>query len=131
MSRTIYLHMSTKDLTRARAFYTALGFGVNEAMSGATSVCIAISEAIHVMLTEEAVWATFSPRAACDTSRHLEVLNCLSCASRAEVDDLVRRAVAAGGSTTEAAEDLGFMYQHSFLDPDGHAWNLFHVTGKM
>jgi predicted lactoylglutathione lyase len=47
------------------------------------------------------------------------------------VDDLVRRAVAAGGSTTEAAEDLGFMYQHSFLDPDGHAWNLFHVTGKM
>jgi predicted lactoylglutathione lyase len=44
------------------------------------------------------------------------------------VDDLVKRAVTAGGSTCEEAEDHGFMYQHSFLDLDGHGWNLFHTA---
>lgn len=128
MIRAIFVHVSTKDLPRARAFYTALGFTINEGMSGEKHVCIVISETIQLMLSEEAVFATFSPRALCDTSKFLEVLNCLSCSSRAEVDDIVRKAVAAGGSTVEEAEDHGFMYQHSFLDPDGHAWNLFHVT---
>jgi predicted lactoylglutathione lyase len=128
MSRQIFIHLSTKDVLRARAFYTALGFTVNDAFSGEACVCISISDTIQVMLSAESAFATFSPRAICDTSKYLEVLNCLTCASRAEVDDLVRRAVGAGGSTVEEAEDHGFMYQHSFLDPDGHGWNLFHMT---
>ncbi|MFZ2282025.1 MAG: VOC family protein [Prosthecobacter sp.] len=127
MIRAIVVHLSTKDLPRARVFYTALGFTVNEGMSGEKHVCIVISETIHLMLSEESVFTTFSPRAVCDTSKYLEVLNCLQCSSRAEIDDLVRKAVAAGGTTVEEAEDHGFMYQHSFLDPDGHAWNLFHT----
>ncbi|WP_395749677.1 VOC family protein [Prosthecobacter sp.] len=87
-----------------------------------------MSDTIHLMLSEESVFITFSPRAVCDTSNYLEVLNCLKCSSRVEIDDLVRKAVAVGGCTVEEAEDHGFMYQHSFLDPDGHAWNLFHTT---
>ena len=128
MIRAIVFHLSTKDVPKARAFYTALGFTVSDRMSGESCVCIVISDSIQLMLSEESVFATFSPRALCDTSKFLEVLNCLSCASRIEVDDLVRKAVAAGGTTGEEAEDHGFMYQHSFLDPDGHAWNLFHMT---
>lgn len=128
MSRTIIVHLSTKDLPRARAFYTALGFTPNDQFSGETCVCLVIRSTIQLMLSAEATFATFSPRAICDTSTHLEVLNCLSCSSRAEVDDLVRKAVEAGGSTCEEAEDHGFMYQHSFLDPDGHGWNLFHMV---
>lgn len=128
MIRAIFVHLATKDVSRARAFYTALGFTVNESMSGEKHVCIVMSDTIHLMLSEESVFTTFSPRAVCDTSKYLEVLNCLSCSSRSEVDDLVRKAVAAGGTTVEEAEDHGFMYQHSFLDPDGHAWNLFHTT---
>lgn len=128
MTRQIYIHVSTKDVSKAQAFYTALGFTRNETMSGENHVCIVISDTIHLMLSAEPTFATFSPRAICDTSKFLEVLNCLTCSSRAEVDEMVRKAVEAGGSTVEPAEDLGFMYQHSFLDPDGHAWNLFHVT---
>ena len=127
MSRKIVLHMSTKDVKRARAFYTALGFTVNAQFSGEGSVNIVISDTISAMFSAESVFTTFSPRAICDTSKALEVLNCLTCSSRSEVDDLVRKAVAAGGTTVEEAEDHGFMYQHSFLDPDGHAWNLFHM----
>ncbi len=128
MSHKIVVHLSTKDVPRARAFYATLGFTPNEQFSGDTCVCIVISDTIQLMLSVESVFCTFSPRAICDTSKFLEVLNCLSCSSRAEVDDLVKRAVEAGGATCEEAEDHGFMYQHSFLDPDGHGWNLFHMV---
>lgn len=128
MSRKIVVHLSTKDVPGARAFYTALGFAPNEAFSAATCVCLIISDTIHLMLSEESVFSTFSPRGICDTSKYLEVLNCLTCSSRAEVDDLVKKAVEAGGSICEEAEDHGFMYQHSFLDPDGHGWNLFYMA---
>lgn len=40
MIRAIFVHLSTKDVPRARAFYTALGFTVNEGMSGEKHVCI-------------------------------------------------------------------------------------------
>lgn len=130
MSRKIFVHLSTKDVSKAQAFYTALGFTRNEQFSGESHVCLVISDTIQLMLSAEPVFATFSPRAVCDTSKYLEVLNCLTCSSRAEVDDMVKKAVEAGGSTCEEAEDLGFMYQHSFLDLDGHAWNLFYAAEK-
>lgn len=128
MSRKIIVHLATKNVPGARAFYTALGFAVNEEMSGKTHVCVVMSDAISVMLSAEATFATFSPKAVCDTSKCLEVLNCLTCSSRAEVDEMIRRALAAGGTTFEEAEDHGFMYAHSFIDPDGHGWNLIHMT---
>lgn len=128
MIREIIVHLHTQDVPRARAFYTALGFSVNEEISGDTSVSIIMSETIQVMLSEVSTFATFSPRGICDTSKYLEVLNCLTCSSRSEVEDLVRRALAAGGSVFEEAEDHGFMYQQSFLDPDGHGWNLIHMS---
>lgn len=129
MDRKIILHFSTKDVSRARGFYTALGFSVDEAFSGEACVCIVMSNTISVMFSAEELFSKFSPRAICDTSKSLEVLSCLSCASREEVDDLIKKALAAGGSVFEEAEDHGFMYQHSFLDPDGHGWNLIHMPG--
>jgi hypothetical protein len=52
------------------------------------------------------------------------VLVCLSCESRAEVDDLVHKAVAAGGTIFRDPQDHGFMYGHAFRDLDGHVWEL-------
>lgn len=129
MTRKIIVHLSTKDVPRAQSFYTALGFTLNEDFSGENCVCMVVSETIQIMLSAEAVFATFSPRAVCDTSKALEVLNCLTCGGREEVDEMIQKAVQAGGAIAEPAEDHGFMYQHSFLDPDGHGWNLFHMSG--
>jgi predicted lactoylglutathione lyase len=52
------------------------------------------------------------------------MLVCLSCESRARVDDLVAKAVAAGGTAHLEAKDYGMMYGHGFQDPDGHIWEL-------
>jgi predicted lactoylglutathione lyase len=54
----------------------------------------------------------------------------LSCASRAEVDELVRKAIAAGGHHAMDPQDHGFMYGWSFYDPDGHHWEVFWMDPK-
>ena len=51
-----------------------------------------------------------------------EGLFALSCGSRAEVDDLVKKALAAGGTHAMDPRDQGFMYIRSFYDLDGHHW---------
>lgn len=128
MNTSIFVNLPVADLPRARDFFQALGFTFNEEYGDDTAACVVISEHIHVMLLTHAKFREFTPKAICDPRQSVEVLNCLSCDSRAEVDELVRRAVAAGGSTYAEPKDYGFMYQHSFQDPDGHAWELVHMA---
>ena len=91
-------------------------------------MCIVVSDAISVMLLMHARFRDFMPKAVCDTSKAVEVLLGLSCESREEVDGLVAKAIAAGGSTYDKPEDYGFMYTHSFVDLDGHGWGLLHMS---
>src|SRR3569623_2608051 len=89
--------------------------------------CIVISDTIFVILGTHDKFREFTPKAICDTSKAVEVLLNLTRESREEVDSLVAKAIAAGGSTYDKPEDFGFMYTHSFVDPDGHGWGLFHM----
>lgn len=82
---------------------------------------------IFVMILTEAKFKTFTPKEICDATKSTEVLVCLSLASRAEVDETVRKAVAAGGSTYNEPKDYGFMYGHGFQDLDGHIWELIYM----
>jgi uncharacterized protein len=128
MSKQIFLNLPVSDLAKSMAFFKALGFSNNPQMSGDDGACIVISDTIFVMLATHDKFRDFTPKAICDTSKAVEVLINLSCESREEVDALVAKALAAGGSTYDKPEDLGFMYSHSFLDLDGHGWGLFHVS---
>ncbi|MEI7700694.1 MAG: glyoxalase/bleomycin resistance/extradiol dioxygenase family protein [Planctomycetia bacterium] len=128
MSRQIFLNLPVSNLAKSMAFYKALGFSNNPQMSGDDAACIVISDTIFVMLATHEKFREFTPKAVCDTSKAVEVLINLSCESPEEVDALVARALAAGGSTYDKPEDLGFMYSHSFLDLDGHGWGLFHMS---
>jgi predicted lactoylglutathione lyase len=130
MTKQIFLNLPVADLAKSKAFYQALGFSLNPDFSDGTGACVVISDSIFVMLCPHAKFREFTPKAICDTSKAVEVLINLKCASKQEVDDLVARALAAGGSTYDKAEDLGFMYSHSFVDPDGHGWGLFHLPAQ-
>ena len=103
-------------------------FVYNPQFSDDTAACIVISDAIFVMLGTHAKFREFTPKAVCDTSQAVEVLISLSCESREQVDELVAKALAAGGSTYDKPEDFGFMYTHSFVDLDGHGWGLLHMV---
>ena len=84
-----------------------------------------VSEQAFVMLLTKPFFQGFTKRKIGDTSTHTEVLSALSCGSRAEVDEMVEKAVAAGGSHAMDPQDHGFMYAWSFYDPDGHHWEVF------
>lgn len=127
MNKQIFLNLPVADLPKSMGFYQALGYSLNPQFTGDTAACVVISETIFVMLGTHAKFREFTPKAICDTTQAVEVLINLSCESRQEVDDLVAKAVAVGGSTYDKAEDFGFMYTHSFVDPDGHGWGLFHM----
>ncbi len=124
MARQIFVNLPVKDLDRSVAFFTRLGFTFNPDFTDETATCMVVSDDIFVMLLTEAKFKTFTPKAIADATRSTEVLVCLSCESRAEVDDTVRKAVAAGGTTYNEPQDHGFMYAHGFQDLDGHIWEL-------
>lgn len=124
MSRKIFVNLPVKDLDRAVTFFTALGFRFNPQFTDENATCMIVSDTIYVMLLREEYFRTFTPKEVCDSTRHTEVLVALSSESREAVDEMVRKAVAAGGSTYADPQDHGFMYQHGFQDPDGHIWEL-------
>ena len=124
MARQIFVNLPVKDLDRSVAFFTRLGFTFNPDFTDETATCMIVSDDIFVMLLTEAKFKTFTPKAIADATRSTEVLVCLSCESRAEVDDTVTKAVAAGGTTYSEPQDHGFMYAHGFQDLDGHIWEL-------
>ena len=127
MSRLIFINLPVKDLKRSMDFFKALGFDHNPQFTDETGACIVISEVIHVMVLTEPKFAVFAPNPISDARATTEVLNALSCSSREEVDDLVRKAVAAGGNTYSEPRDHGFMYGHGFQDPDGHIWEVYYM----
>ena len=128
MNRKIFVNLPVGDLQKSIAFFTELGFGFNAEFTDATAACMVVSGDIFVMLLTREKFATFTPRAICDAKQSTEVLLCLSCETRNEVDTMVRNAVAAGGATHREPQDHGFMYEHSFQDPDGHIWEVVHMA---
>ena len=128
MSKKIFINLPVANLPKALTFYKALGYVQNMEFSNDAGACMIVSDTIYVMLLTHPQFRTFTPKDVCDTSKAVEVLLSLSCESREEVDSLVAKALAAGGSTYDKPEDLGFMYSHSFLDPDGHGWGVLHMS---
>jgi predicted lactoylglutathione lyase len=124
MSTKIFVNLPVKQLDNAMAFYSAIGFTNNPQFTDETAACMIVSEDIYVMLLTHPKFKQFTPKEISDATKASEVLNCLSCESRADVDGMVRKAVAAGGSTFSDPQDHGFMYHHSFQDPDGHIWEV-------
>ncbi len=125
MSRQLYINLPVDDLDRSIAFFRALGFDFNPKFTDENATCVVISDQINVMLLVRPFFAGFTPKPIADARSTTEVLLALSCDSRAEVDALIAKAVAAGAATSMECRDLGFMYQHDFEDLDGHLWEVF------
>jgi uncharacterized protein len=124
MRTEIYVNLPVKDLKRSNAFFQSLGFGLNPKFSNDQASCVILGENIFAMLLLENFFTTFTDKPISDATKSTEVLVCLSCESRASVDDLVAKAIAAGGRAPRKPQDQGFMYGHGFEDPDGHIWEL-------
>jgi predicted lactoylglutathione lyase len=111
-------------MERSQAFFKSLGFSFNPQFTNEQGACMVVSEDIFVMLLVEPFFQTFTKKPISDARKSTEVLVCLSCESRDEVDQLVKKSLAAGGTAPNAPQDHGFMYAHGFEDLDGHVWEL-------
>lgn len=128
MHGQIFVNLPVKQLDRSIAFFKGLGYSFNPDFTDENATCMIVGENIFVMLLTEPFFGGFTPKPISDATKATEVLVCLACASREEVDDLVKKAVAGGGSTYSEPKDHGFMYQHGFQDVDGHMWELVHMS---
>ena len=125
----IFVNLPVRDLEASRTFFAALGYTFNPQFTNQDAACMVISDSIFVMLLVEPFFQGFTPRPLCDARSHTEVITCLSAPSRAAVDALVDKALAAGASEPMPARDYGFMYQRGFQDLDGHLCEIAYMDG--
>src|SRR5262245_53288314 len=127
MKTQIFVNLPVKDLKRSNAFFKQLGFELDPKLSDERASCLILGENMYAMLLVESFFQTFTNKTICDATKSTEVLVCLSCESRGKVDELVKKAVAAGGRVPREPQDHGFMYGHGFEDLDGHIWELIYM----
>jgi uncharacterized protein len=120
----IFLNLATNDLDASKKFFTGLGFEINAQFSDDTTASIPLSETIVVMVHTPQKYREFTKKEIADSTKSSEVLIALSAESREKVDELVEKAVAAGGSVSGETQDHGFMYGRAFDDLDGHTFEV-------
>ncbi|BDA79597.1 extradiol dioxygenase [Leptospira kobayashii] len=118
-----FLNLPVKNLDKSIQFFTKLGFTFNPDFTDEKATCMIINEHSFAMLLVEEYFETFSKLPISKGSR--EYILALSLTSRSEVDEMVKIALSSGGKPANDAQDHGFMYSCSFLDPDDHLWEVF------
>src|SRR3954447_20774839 len=103
----IFVKLPVQDLSTAREFYAALGYGINEAFSDDRTVSVVIDDNIVIQLITRELFAQYMPTEVGKPSQVTTVVTVLTANSRAEVDELVAKAGAGGGRIGPAAETDG------------------------
>ena len=127
MATKIFVNLPVNDLQKSIGFFTKLGFTFNPQFTDETATCMIIGENIFAMLITKERFKEFTKKEICDATRSTEVLIALDAENQEKVDEMVQKAVAAGGSTYADPKDYGWMYYHSFADLDGHQWELMYM----
>ncbi|MBD0383682.1 VOC family protein [Paenibacillus sedimenti] len=122
-----YVNLPVKDLSKSIEFFKTVGFEFNSQFTDDNAGCMVINENTFVMLLMEEFYKSFTKKEVTDTVSNSEVIMGLSAQSKQEVDELVNKALAAGGKPANDPMDQGFMYAWSFHDIDGHLWELIYM----
>jgi predicted lactoylglutathione lyase len=125
MTTSVFINLPVTDLDASKRFFSALGWTVNPDFTNDDAAALVVSDTIYVMLLTHGHFERFTKKPIADATATTEVLNALSFESRAEVDEIVDKALAAGASIYSDTNDHGFMYQRAFADLDGHQWEVF------
>lgn len=123
MPTMIFVNVAVDDLATSKAFYEALGWSINPHFTDDNAACVVISDTIHLMVLVKPFFQQFTSKSIVDATVSNEMQLSLSADSKEEVDSMLAKALAAGG-TASGSQDFGFMYSKSFDDPDGHHWDV-------
>lgn len=125
--KQIFVNLPVKDLKRSVDFFTKVGFTFNPQFTNDNATSMIIGENIFAMLLVEDYFRTFTNKPLADAKNSTEVINAFSVNSRQEVDDIITKAIEAGGKQYKDNQDYGWMYGRNFEDLDGHQWEFFYM----
>lgn len=126
--RKIFINLSIENLERTLTFFRGLGFEFNPKFSDHTTACMLLNPGAYVMLLQADRFKEFvKRRPVVSANAGTSALYALELSSRAEVDSFAAKVDALGGTAAGEPMDLGFMYQRSFHDLDGHHWEIFYM----
>ena len=124
MPRMLFVNLPVLDIPRSVDFFTRLGFEFDRRFTDERATCMVVGGQAFVMLLVRPFFASFTSRDVPEPGVSTEAVLSVSATSREEVDTLVDRALAMGGTSSNEPSDEGFMYGRSFFDLDGHAWEV-------
>ena len=127
MVKQIFVNLTVKDLEAAKQFWLKLGFTFNPQFTDENGAALVIGENIFAMLLVPTFFSTFTKKQLSDPFTTIEVINALGVESKEEVDSIMEKVLAAGGTTSRPTDDYGWMYSRSFQDIDGHLWELVYI----
>jgi len=120
MVTSIFVNLPTSDLDRSKAFYEAIGWKINPLFTDENAACVIIDDNSFLMVLTRDFYATFTDKPIVDPKTSVQTQVAFSRDSRDEVDAILEKALAAGGTEHRTAQDYGFMYSRDFEDPDGN-----------
>jgi predicted lactoylglutathione lyase len=127
----IYVNLAVNDLEKSKTFFSKLGFEFKPEFTNEHGACVILADNIYSMLLTKPFFKNFIPdREMADPIKHIQTLNCISVAKRSDVDEIIKRAVDAGGRAYHEPQDHGFMYGQAFEDLDGHLWEVLSYEPK-
>ena len=122
--RKIFVNLPVRDLKKTVDFFTKLGFTFDPRFTDENATCMIIGKDSSVMLLVDKFFSGFIPGKKIADAKSAEVLVSLSTERREEVDEILAKAVAAGGSEYSKPQDYGWMYMRDFQDINGHIWEI-------
>ena len=130
MKTKIFVNLPVRDLRKSMDFFKKLGFTFNPQFTDETAACMIIGDDIYSMLLTHDKFKSFTPKQISDATKTTEVLTALSFESKEKVNQLMDKAISAGGTEARPAEDFDFMYTRAFNGLDGHIWEIFWMDSQ-
>lgn len=126
-TKQIFVNIPVKNLEASMDFFQTIGFSFDQRFTDENAACMILGSGMYVMLLQEAFFQTFTNKNMVDTSREAEAILAISADSKEEVNEIVQKALEAGGRPSNEPMDGGFMYGWSFQDIDGHLWEVMYM----
>lgn len=126
-SSKTFINMPVKDLKETIDFFKQVGFEFNMQFTDENATSMIINDNTFAMLLVEPFFQSFTKKELVDATKSTEMLVALSVDNRAQVDEIVKKALASGGTPSNDPQDYGYMYSWSFQDINGHLWEVFHM----
>ncbi len=124
MAQLTFVNLPVKNLDKSVEFFTKLGYAFNPQFANANGACMIINDTFNVMFMVEPFFQSFTEKELVDTSKAIQSYICLSVDSREAVNEMVNKAVAAGGTAGNTQDEYDFMYGWDYTDLDGHKWSI-------